>query len=215
MNSNELDPAARAFEALRQEVRALGAQISRQDPTTDNTPILADIVDRLTAIEASPPPAAAPQAYAAGQQRASESLFRDLRKEVEGIRSQRLGLERLAAQFLSLRDRARWTAGLCGAVFGAVLVVFAIGPSLRAAPENWNWPEKAAAWLLDETVWDGGTRMLARTNPVVWDRLAEGYHLVEANQQTYEGCLRAAARAKREMVCKLKVRPPVGAARRQ
>jgi hypothetical protein len=205
VDTNELDPAARAFEALRQEVQAVGAQIASQGLVPDYAPTLVDIAERLKVIEASVTTRVPPPVYPA--ERVIAGHVEELKKQVKMLTTQRVGLEKLSARF---RDRGRWIAGASGALF-----VLAIGSSLHITPDNWQWPEKAAAAWLGASVQDGGVRMLTRADPVGWNRLAEGYQLIEANQVIYEGCRRAAARANRDTVCKLKVASPANVAKTQ
>lgn len=209
MDIDELDPATRAFEALRQEVRALGEKIDGQLVATEHE------TGRLAAIEAVLSSISGPRPDVAQQHAILASHIKELQKERDATRSERSALQIARAQVRSSRDLARCVAGAGGVLLGAVLAVTLINVSLRVAPEEWLWPERLAARLLKSSMWDGGTRMLSQADLATWNQLAEGYHFIAANRAAYEGCRRAAERAKREMPCRLKVKPPVGAARRQ
>ncbi len=206
MDIDELDPATRAFEALRQEVRALGEKIDNQLVATEHE------TGRLTAMEASLSSIAWPRAEAEQQHAILASHVKELQKERDATRSERSALQVARAQVHSSQDLAHWITGACGVILGAVLAVTLISVTLRVAPEEWLWPERLAARLLKGSMWDGGTRMLSQADLATWNQMAEGYHLIEANRATYEGCRRAAERAKREMPCRLKVKPPERAA---
>lgn len=206
MDIDELDPATRAFEALRQEVRALGEKIDNQLVATEHT------TGRLAAIEASLSSIAGPTADAARQQSTLAGLVEELQKERDATRSERSALQAARAQVRGSRDLTRWIAGAGNVIFGGALAVALIIGSLRVAPDEWLWPERVAARLLNGSMWDGGTRMLSQADLAAWNQMAEGYHLIGANRAAYERCRRTAERAKSEMPCKLKVKPPEGAA---
>lgn len=206
MDIDELDPATRAFEALRQEIKALGEKIDNQLVATEHG------TGRLAAIEALLSSIAGPRDEVAQQHAILASHVEELQKERDATRSERSALKAARAQVNSSRDLARWIAGGGGVILGAVLAVTLINVSLRVAPEEWLWPERLAAKLLKASMWDGGTRMLSQADLATWNQLAEGYHFIAANRAAYEGCRRAAERAKREMPCRLKVKPPERAA---
>jgi hypothetical protein len=76
---------------------------------------------------------------------------------------------------------------------------------LRATPDSWEWPEKAAARTLDMTAGEAGLHLTETVFPGSWAGMSAGRQIVGANLETIRACQKAAEKAGKAVPCMLKV----------
>lgn len=106
-------------------------------------------------------------------------------------------------------DQNRWLAwtAIGGLIVGIVLWALFEGPILRATPDSWHRPERAAARILGGSAWDGARRLAAASNPDAWNDMVTGAIIGRGNQATIERCQRDAAKAGRPVRCTVSIGP--------
>lgn len=226
------DPAE-AFEALRQTVDDLAGDLIREmttirkgveaaldgqekflqpiDYSADLAQLvqsLAQVAERLHAVEKSPLLKNSPEHHARAIERSGESLVKTaaLQFQNESRDFQRLARE-MAGQMASARERQRqnqwlWVIGLAGGVAGILVTLFL--PSLlpySAAP-------RVASFIMAKSPWRAGMDLMAFDSPESWYRVLSADQLVEANKAEVAGCREAAAKAGEDQKCTITVAVP-------
>lgn len=212
MEVDEVDPAAQAFQSLSQYVKGLEEKIDCLIAATANAPNAEDL---RQALQTPLTMAEQLQAGVMAQQATQTTLVHECRAALREVQAHQVALQAERVQVRGLRARRVQIIGVTGVFLGAALALGVIGVGLRAAPDDWKWQEKAAAWLMKSSAWESGSRMLRQEDPTVWGQMVDGYYLIDANQKAYQGCLGAAERDKLETTCELKVKPPEAASKQQ
>ena len=226
------DPAA-AFEALRRTVEKQGGQIGaemtvirrgveaafdqfekyRQPPDygADLGKIiqyLAQVDERLEAVEQSPILRNGPEHYARALERSGEGLVRTAALELEG---KGRDLERealnLAAYTKSAYDRESqdlrmWVAGGVGLVAGVFLILLLPRILPFAADTH------VAAIVLGQDRWNAGVTMMQTADPVGWRGVVDSSQLVRDNAEAIGQCAEAARTAGADQRCAITVKAP-------
>jgi hypothetical protein len=226
------DPAA-AFEALRRTVEKQGGQIGaemtvirrgveaafdqfekyRQPP--DYGPdlgkiiqFLAQVDERLEAVEQSPILRNGPEHYARALERSGEGLVRTAALELEG---KGRDLERealnLAAYTKSAYDRESqdlrmWVAGGVGLVAGVFLILLLPRILPFAADTH------VAAIVLGQDRWNAGVTMMQTADPGRWRGVADAWQLARDNAEAISQCAEAARTAGADQRCTITVKAP-------
>lgn len=228
------DPAA-AFEALRETVEDLAADLGREMTTirkgveaafeefekfqqpTDYGPDLGRIVqqlaqvgERLQGVEQSPILRNGPQHYAAMLERSGEGLVRTAAQQLE---RQASDLERtannLARHISGARARRQQDQWLWGA--GAAGLVAGVLLTLflpRVLPGSVDMA--VAATVMDADRWNAGISLMQSGSPGGWRGVVDASNLVRANQEALTACAETAAKAKKEQRCTVTVAVPSG-----
>jgi hypothetical protein len=210
----EKDAAEKVFEAMWTDVRQLrrvvedmaAAQAKAPRPI-DYSPTLGKIMEDMEAIAAS---------------RLMGFSFNDVAQQVaaavkqverdgsNSINVSKKALDQAAADLRDITAVARtarvqnwWLGG--AALAGAVLWGVFGGAVLRATPDSWEWPEKAAARTLDMTAGEAGLHLTETVFPGSWAGMSTGRQIVQANQQAITVCQKAAEKAGKAVTCTLKV----------
>lgn len=102
-----------------------------------------------------------------------------------------------------------WVAVSAGV---ATILAFIAGCTIpsaieRAVPEDWHWPERRAAALLESDMWGAGVRLMRVGDPPRWDEVARSSRLYEGNEKKLADCEKQAKRKKKTVVCTITVRP--------
>ncbi|WP_137114094.1 DUF6118 family protein [Mesorhizobium sp. GR13] len=226
------DPAA-AFEALRRTVEKQGGQIGaemtvirrgveaafdqfekyRQPPDygADLGKIiqyLAQVDERLEAVEQSPILRNGPEHYARALERSGEGLVRTAALELEG---KGRDLERealnLAAYTKSAYDRESqdlrmWVAGGVGLVAGVFLILLLPRILPFAADTH------VAAIVLGQDRWNAGVTMMQTADPGRWRGVADAWQLARDNSEAISQCAEAARTAGADQRCTITVKAP-------
>lgn len=226
------DPAA-AFEALRRTIEKQGGQIGaemtiirrgveaafdqfekyRQPP--DYGPdlgkiiqFLAEVEERLEAVEQSPILRNGAEHYARAIERSGEGLVRTAVLELE---RRATDLEReagnLAAYTESAYDRKSqdlrmWIAGGIGLFVGALLVLLLPRILPFAADTH------IAAIVIGQDRWNAGVTMMREADPEGWRGVVDSSQLVRDNAEAIGQCVEAARSAGEDQRCTITVAAP-------
>ena len=190
------DRAAVAFEALRREVAllnvALAGLAAERASAPDYSEALGEIaqgvrvaVGRIGKLATSPALAATPAEIARQITAAGDEARRQDRVTLHQAQEM---LQRAAGDLRGWVDTARlaseqnWRllqAALAGVIGGAVLGASFPVIVAQAAPEQWAWPERSAARVLQRDMWSAGERLLATADPQRWQEMQTGRRVVE------------------------------------
>ncbi len=202
-----VDPAAAAFETLRQEVALLNAAVAglaaERAPAPDYSETLGEIakgmdtaVARIGKLASSPVLALTPaevtrQITVAGAEvRQHDRVALHQAQEV---------LQRAAGDLRGWVDTARLASvqnwrlvqvALAGLVGGAALGASLPAVVTQIAPGQWAWPEKMAAGILRRDMWSAGERMLSVADPQRWRRLEVARQIADQNHELLARCVR-------------------------
>jgi hypothetical protein len=225
------DPAE-AFEALRQTVEDLAGDLSR-DMTTIRKGVeaafdrieglrppadysadlgrlvqgLAEVQERLKAVEASPILKKGPEHYARALERGGESLIKTAAQQfqTEARDLQRVARD-MASQIASARERRtqnRWLGGcgLAGFAVGILAILFL--PRLLPPPVA----PRVASLVMAKPLWQAGMSIMEFDDAAVWDRVVTADELFQANRVEVAACQAAAAKTGKDQTCTITVEP--------
>jgi hypothetical protein len=216
------DPAAVAFEALRREVALLHAAMlgltAERASAPDYSETLGEIaqgvavaVARMGKLASSPALSLTPAEIGRQIGEAGDEARRQDRAALHQAQER---LQRAASDLRGVVDTARlasvqnWRllqAALAGVVGGAVLSASLPTVVTQAAPEQWAWPERRAARVLDRDMWSAGERMLSVADPQHWREVEAGRRIVSQNREVLARCV-AAKKTEGEARCLISVR---------
>ena len=228
---DEGDAAAEAFEAVRGEVALLRRAVERLAAERAEVPEPPDYTETLgelqrgvnTAAEniarigqflkQAPALAMTPEQMA---QRITAAGSAARREDQAALTTARQSLEDAARQLRAYVVSGRtgdeqsrllaWTA-IGGAIAGIVLWSLFQGPILRATPDSWLRPERAAARVLGGSTWDGARRLAGASRPDTWNAMVAGAIIGQGNEAAVERCKRAAAKAGKGVRCTVTIEP--------
>jgi hypothetical protein len=217
----DTDAAAEAFEALRGElalvrraVERLAAERGEQPEPVDYTETLGALFQevretgqRIDAIAGS-----------AVLNTSHAEVLRHVAGAVDQVHRTNQGAVGQSARDLDAATR-RITAALAGArearlqnwivagavVAGTLLWATAGGPVLRAAPEGWQWPEKAAARLVRLPMWEAGQQLMRTAAPGDFARVAEADRIFQSNSEVIDRCKERARKTSMVASCVIKI----------
>ena len=218
------DPAALAFEALREEValvrravtglaaertaieipdysETLGQIMRTSAATTNSLKVLAEMPAlRLMAKDWGREIAAASgeARRADGEmfERAVEALQQATHNVTVSLRSARSAENQ--------RQWLLWTAA-SGVVAGMLLWAVGAAPVARAMPESWYWPERMAASIVGMDQENAGAHLIATAAPDRWRDIVLGYRIVNDNRDTIARCETAAAKEPKPVRCMIEI----------
>lgn len=106
-------------------------------------------------------------------------------------------------------EQNRWLGlvAIGGVIVGVVLWALLAGPILRATPDSWLRPERAAARVLGGSMWDGARRLAGASNPDTWNAMVTGAVIGQGNEDALARCTRAANKAGEAVRCTVRIRP--------
>lgn len=224
MSLQPSDPAAEAFERLRQEVALLrraveGLAADAGGTPVDYSPTLAELSDGVTAIGVQlgalgdrPALALTFQQLAQLQQHTAARLIAKPVAELERARvllAQMVDAPGLHQQVELAKSQARRRGALClivGAGAGLLLSPLLVGPLARALPSSWGVPERLAAATLAEPMAAAGQRLLRRAAPSAWDMLELVGSLPDAARMDLQRCLGRSRGSGGPRTCVVRVR---------
>lgn len=138
-----------------------------------------------------------------------QQALRDARSRLdEAVKSIRL----VVASARTQEQQTFWVAVSAGV---AAILSFIAGctvPSAvdRAVPEDWHWPEKRAAALLERDMWGAGVRLMQSADPDQWNVLVRASHIHSKNAKAIAGCQARSPRRKKTMRCTIEIPVLVG-----
>jgi hypothetical protein len=185
----------------------LGRMQQGVDATAERIAVINDVIARSPAL-AMTPEQMAQRIAAAGSaaRREDQAALATARKGLEDVTLQ------LHAYVVSGRtgdEQNRWVAwtAIGGTIIGIVLWALLAGPILRATPDSWRWPERAAARTLGGSPWEGARRLATVDGPDTWNAMVTGAVIGRGNEQALERCQRAANKAGEPVRCAVKIKP--------
>lgn len=221
------DPAAVAFEALRQDVALLRAAMAgfaaEHKAMPDYSELLARIGrniqatgERLSELAQAPAMRLTPDAVARQIEAAAAHLGHDDRAALQearnGFHKATYDLRSWIASALQAREQT-WRLGqaaAAAAVLGLMLGLWTPGAVARSAPERWAWPEKLAAHLMRSDLWSAGERMMAVGDAQRWQAMQSSLAMITENRDALEKCAQDAVKAGAEVKCPITVGPQGG-----
>ena len=218
------DPAALAFEALREEVAllrrgvaGLAAERAAID-IPDYSETLGQIMRTSAATAASlktlgAMPALRLTARDWGHEiaAASEHARRSDQEALTGVRDVfQQATHDMAASLSSARlaeNQRRWLlwTGAVGILAGMLLWAIDAGAVARAMPESWYWPERMAARILRLDREAAGARLIETTAPDRWRDIILGYRILFDNRDAIAHCQEAATHETKPTRCVIEV----------
>jgi Family of unknown function (DUF6118) len=221
----ENDPAAEAFARLEgeltlmrravQHLAAERADIVIPDYSTtlaEMTKQLAGVSRSMTTVADHPAMQMTPDSIGHRIAAAAESARRtdhdrinaarvDLKVAAQDMRSVTAHARTAAAQRLRIIQAAGG-----GMLAGMLLWSFLPGTIARTMPENWLWPERMAAKMVNETtVVDAGIHLIRSENPKAWAEISNAAALQRGNSDAIKRCKSVARKAKRMVKCEIRV----------
>ncbi len=227
------DPATAAFEALRQEVEAVRADLDRvlsevragnavqaREPP-DYAPTFGAILKQITSVGTAvdrlqdhPALKLTPEAFAAqvqGACRVGEA------RGYEALQASTGRMDRAVAQLEGIIARPREAAkqrfwvistGLVAGLVGVLLAITVIPWVVRNTPQSWRWDEGwALSYLHGDDQWQAGMRLMQDANRKSWARVARGDQLELNNAKALGDCERQAQSVGKEVRCTVKIAP--------
>jgi Family of unknown function (DUF6118) len=218
------DPAALAFEALREEValaRRAVAGLAAERGTNeipDYSETLGQIMRASAATAASLKTLAAMPAlrltahdWAHEIAAASEEARRI---DQEALTQARDALQQSARDMTAKLTSARsaetqrqwllwtWTGGFFA---GMLLLAIGIGPVVRAMPESWHWPESMAAYIVGMGQEAAGAHLIESAKPNRWRDIAFGYRIVSDNRDAIAQCKKGSKDRRASVHCTIEI----------
>jgi hypothetical protein len=218
------DPAALAFEALREEVSLLrrgvaGIAAERAAiETPDYSETLGQIMRTsaataagLKALGAMPALRLTAQDWGREIAAASEPARRADQEALTGAHDAfQQAAHDMAASLSSARladNQRRWLlyTGAVGILAGMLLWAAGAGAIARAMPESWCWPERMAARILRLDREEAGARLIETAAPDRWRDIVLGYRIVSDNRDAIAHCQEAAAHETKPARCGIEI----------
>jgi hypothetical protein len=218
------DPAALAFEALREEVSLLrrgvaGIAAERAAiETPDYSETLGQIMRTsaataagLKAFGAMPALRLTAQDWGREIAAASEPARRADQEALTGAHDAfQQAAHDMAASLSSARladNQRRWLlyTGAVGILAGMLLWAAGAGAIARAMPESWCWPERMAARILRLDREEAGARLIETAAPDRWRDIVLGYRIVSDNRDAIAHCQEAAAHETKPARCGIEI----------
>jgi Family of unknown function (DUF6118) len=227
------DPAALAFEALREElalVRRAVAGLAAERAAIeiqDYSETLGQIVRASEATAAglktlTAMPALRLTAQDWGQEiaMASEQARRGDQAVITSAhdRFQQVARDMVAklTSAKSAENQRQWLlwTGTCGFFAGMLLLGIGIGPVVRATPESWHWPESMAADIVGMGREAAGAHLIESAAPDQWRDMAFGYRIVSDNRNAIAQCKKGSTNKRASVHCTIEINSEVFRQRR-
>lgn len=218
------DPAAAAFEALREEVALVRCAVAglAAERTAIEIPDYSETLGqimRASAVTANSLKALAEmpalrltaqgwarELAAAGEQarRADHRELADAKETFEQAVHDVAASLRSTKSAETQREWLLWAAA-GGVIAGILFLATGIAPLLRIVPESWNWPERVAANIVGMDQEAASARLIETAAPDRWQEIVLGYRVVNANRDAISRCETAAAKKRGPMRCTVRI----------
>ncbi|ATY30954.1 DUF6118 family protein [Sphingomonas psychrotolerans] len=195
------------FAARQQELhgRDYGPDFAGIHGRLDKANVAVRTLSELPAMQLTPETIASQIRSAGEQGRAADH-------QAWSIANQQLGnaIQSINGVVASARAAEKQRLWIAGAAAAALVIGFAFGTVIptriaHAVPENWLWPEAAAARMLQRDSWSAGERLLQVSNAARWRFLTESAQIAEQNAEALASCGRRAAQRRKPLDCVIKV----------
>jgi hypothetical protein len=227
MNEADTTPAsgaAEAFDGLRQEIKlmrkALGALVDEQRGQPDYSETLGKIADDLSkadrkvrwlanraALVLTPEDIAAQIKTASAAARAADHSL--IGGAADGLRqaTSAIGVWIEQARTADKQNQRLLQAGGVSAAMGILLGFVLPLAAIKVAPPAWAWPERGAAFVLGDSRWAAGERLLASADPARWRVVRVSSLLGQDNQNAIQRCREAAQKSRQDQHCRIVIKP--------
>ncbi|MBU6298647.1 MAG: hypothetical protein KGJ79_05185 [Alphaproteobacteria bacterium] len=219
-----VDPAAAAFEALREEValvRRAVAGLAAERAAIENPDYIetlgqiaraqAVIANNLKTLAGTPALRLAASDWgreiAAAGDEARRFDRETLMSTVETLQRTTRDMTASLRSARSANDQREWlllTAAGCF-VAGMLFLVLVIGPVVRGMPESWHVPERLAASIVGVDRVAAGARLIGTAAPKTWQDTILGYRIVRKNRVAITRCNEMAAKESKPVRCYLRI----------
>ena len=220
------DPAAKAFEALREEValmrRAMAglaaerASIEIPDYSATLGVIakgIADVADTTARLASRPALGLTPSeiirqiaAGAVEARRDDHAMWQSARAYLDEV-SQNLKTRLHVARQADAQNQWLLISGSTGLLAGMLVWALGFGPFVRAMPPSWRFPEHIAARMLQLNMWSAGEQLMRSSQPDDFHRLVQASYLADDNRDRISACQTSAARMGKPAPCVVLVQP--------
>jgi hypothetical protein len=222
----EGDPAAKAFIEMRNAVAGMTMAVNKMAgewkalEIPDYTETLGKmatnfetLAEELKGLSSKPaleltPDALAKQIAAAGEvaRKAEQESLASATATFVKLGSEMAGF---LASARTENEQNKWVLGFGGLclAFGLIAATVLPGPIYRAMPENWHWPEKSAANVLDRDMWDAGERLQAVADPKRWELRQKIESATAGSSTTINECLQEAGKFQKPRECRVAFKP--------
>ena len=223
------DPAAQAFERVREELALLhqavkGMAADRHELVIpDYNATLSQMAEklesadeRLAVIADRPALRLTPEALSTQIKKAADLASQTQRDELQSTRNNLVNATNaIVARVNSARDgddQKLWNWGFAGGGIVIGILIATAWPHIAdgLAPASWHWPEQRAASALGMSMTDAGMRLISVEDPAKSHNLITATRIVEDNAQVIDGCAKASARVKTPRRCSISVKPGDG-----
>ena len=223
------DPAAQAFESVREELALLHQAVKgmaadhHELVIPDYNPTLAEMADKLGTVDEQlaviadrPALRLTPEALSAQIKKAADAVTQTQRDEMQSARNNLVNATNaIVARVNSARagdEQKLWNGGFAAGGIVIGMLIAAAWPHIadRLAPASWHWPEQRAASALGMSMTDAGMHLISVEDPNKARNLIAAAHIVKDNALVIDECAKAAARAKMPVRCSISVKPGGG-----
>ena len=223
------DPAAQAFERVREELALLhqavkGMAADRHELVIpDYNTTLGQMAEKLEAVDEQlaviadkPALRLTPEALGAQIKKAADLASQTQRDELQSARNNLVNATNaIVARVNSARDRDEqklWNWGFAAGGIVIGMLIAAAWPHIAdgLAPASWQWPEQRAANALSMSMTDAGMHLISVEDPGKARNLISAAQIAEDNAQVIDECTKAAVRTNRLVRCSISVKPGAG-----
>ena len=223
------DPAAQAFESVREELALLHQAVKgmaadhHELVIPDYNATLAQMADKLGRVDEQlegiadkPALRMTPEALGAQTKKTADVASQTQRDELQSARNSLVtATNAIVARVNSARDRDEqklWNWGFAAGGIVIGILIAAAWPHIAdgQAPASWHWPEQRAASALGMSMTNAGMRLISVEDPNKVRNLITAAHILEDNAPVIDGCAKAAARATKAVRCSISVNSDMG-----
>ena len=218
------DPAALAFNALREEVALVRRAVSglaaerAAIEIPDYSETLGQIMRTSAATAAGLKTLTAMPALrltaqdwgrviAAASEQARRADQQTLTQAREALQQAARDLTSKLTSAKSADKQRQWVlwTGTVGFFAGILLLAIGIGPVVRAMPESWHWPESMAADIVGMGEEAAGARLIESATPNRWGDIAFGYRIVSDNREAIAQCKKTSTNKRASVHCTIEI----------
>jgi hypothetical protein len=220
-----LDPATRAFDALRDELAQVRQSMEElhagvmQSRPHDYRRTLGKILRLQEGIEAElhflkfrPAVQYTPESFSREIERVRSRLVENDKREIRGTID---GLGKISNQLNELVQRGSDPNTQSAMLFITALLCLIIGSTFflpiaafiaSLMPESLNMPEHMASYILDRPMQKAGIRLIYKDDPKVWESVSYNNNVMRDNSESIKKCQQEAIDTKHEVKCSVTIK---------